>query len=112
LGRFRSDDGNVQALVRSGNLGAIEDRDLRLRLSTWSGLLDEKTRFTGNAVSFQSLVFLPSAARFGADEIWTAAERRELRSILRTLRARMQLVMANQERLREAAHELIDYLER
>ena len=102
--------GNVQALVRSGNLGAIDDRDLRLRLSTWSGLLDEKTRFTTNAVQFQSLIFLPSAARLGADEVWTAPERRELRAILRTLRDRMRIVIANQRRLRTAAEDLLDYL--
>lgn len=104
--------GNVQALVRSGNLGAIADRELRLRLSTWSGLLEEKTRFTGNAVTFQSLVFYPSAARLGADEIWTAAERRELRSILRTLNSLMQITIDNQERLNTVAKELTDYLQR
>lgn len=104
--------GNVQALVQSGNLGAIADRELRLRLSTWSGLLEEKTRFTGNAVTFQSLVFLPSAARLGADQVWTADERRELRSILRTLRDRIQSTIGNQERLSAAATDLTDYLQR
>lgn len=103
--------GNVEALVRSGNIGAIADRELRFRLSTWSGLLDEKSRFTANAVSFQSLVFLPLAARSGADKTWSPAERRELHSNLRTLHARMQLVIGNQIRLSDAAQDLIDYLE-
>lgn len=104
--------GNVEALVRSGNIGAIADRELRLRLSTWGGLLEEKSRFTQNAVTFQSLVFNPSAARLGADEIWTAAERRELRSNLRWLKNLMQGTVENQERLNIAAKELSDYLQR
>ena len=103
--------GSIQALVLSGSLGAIADRELRLRLSAWSGLLDEKTRFTGNAVAFQSLVFLPSAARFGADLEWTAPERRELRAILRTLRDRIEVTVRNQESLNAAARELLDYLQ-
>ncbi|MEM8984695.1 MAG: hypothetical protein AAGC71_16915 [Pseudomonadota bacterium] len=104
--------GSAAALVRSGNIGAIADRDLRLRLSTWSGLLDEKSRFTGNAVTFQSLVFNPSAARLGADEIWTADERRELRSNLRWFKNLMQAAIENQERLSTAAKEMTDYLQR
>ena len=89
-----------------------EDRELRLRPSTWSGLLEEKTRFTRNAVTFQSLVFLPSAARLGADEVWTPAERRELHAIMRTLRDRMESTMENQKRLKTAANDLTDYLQR
>ena len=104
--------GNVEALVRSGNIGAIADRELRLRLSIWSGLLEEKSRFTGNAVTFQNLVFNPLAARLGADEIWTAAERRELRSNLRWLTILMQTTIDNQERLNTAAKQLADYLQR
>lgn len=102
--------GNVQALVQSGNLGAIADRELRLRLSTWSGLLAEKTRFTSNAVTFQSLVLMPLAARLGADKVWTAEERREFRSNLRTLRDRIQSTIENQERLSQAASALADFL--
>ena len=104
--------GSAQALVQSGNLGAIADRDLRLRLSTWSGLLDEKTRFTANAVAFQSQIVLPSAAGFGADLAWTPAERRELRSLIRTLRDRQQLVIENQLRLQASAEALVEYLSR
>jgi hypothetical protein len=104
--------GSAQALVQSGNLGAIADRALRLRLSNWSGLLDEKTRFTLQAVTFQSQIVLPSAARFGADEVWTPDERRELRSLLRTLRDRQRLVIENQLRLQASARALVDYLSR
>jgi len=104
--------GSAQALVQSGNLGALADRELRLRLSNWSGLLDEKTRFTSNAVAFQSQVFLPAAAGFGADLAWTPAERRELRSQLRILRDRQQLVIRNQLGLQASAEALVEYLSR
>jgi hypothetical protein len=36
---FDPEMGIIQALVNSGNAGAISDRDLRLRLSRWAGLL-------------------------------------------------------------------------
>jgi len=104
--------GSAQAMVQSGNLGAIADRDLRLRFSNWSGLLDEKTRFTSNAVAFQSQIFLPAAARFGADLEWTPAERREIRSQIRTLRDRQRLVIENQLRLKASAEALVEYLSR
>lgn len=103
--------GSTQALVQSGNLGAIADRDLRLRLSTWAGLLEEKTRFTGNAVSFQGAIFTPATAKFGADKAWSTAERREFRSLLRTLLSRVDSTVENQIRLKNAAQELVDYLE-
>lgn len=103
--------GSTQALVQSGNLSTIADRQLRLRLSTWSGLLEEKTRFTENAVIFQSIVFFPTAARYGADEVWTAPERRELRSLTRTMLYRVETTIDNQMRLKSAAQALIDYLQ-
>ena len=103
--------GSAQAQVESGNLGVIADRELRLLLSTWSGLLEEKTRYTEGAVAFQSLVFLPTAARLGADQTWTAEERREIHAILRTQRNRMRNVIRNQEKLSAAAQELLDYLQ-
>jgi len=103
--------GSTQALVQSGNLSTIADRNLRLRLSTWSGLLEEKTRFTRNAVTFQSIIFFPAAARYGADEVWSAPERREFRSLLRTMLYRVETTVDNQTRLKLAAQELIDYLQ-
>ena len=103
--------GNTQALVQSGNLGAIADRNLRLRLSIWAGLLEEKTRFTRNAVTFQGLVFTPSAAKFGADGVWSETERREFLSLLRTMRSRVETTIENQIRLIAAAEELVLYIQ-
>ncbi|HSG50288.1 MAG TPA: hypothetical protein VLA43_20850 [Longimicrobiales bacterium] len=82
----------------------------RLRLSNWSGLLDDRTRFTIQAVTFPSRMFLPAPARLGADLAWTPDERRELRSQLRTLRDRHSLVVRNQGHLRESAMALVEYL--
>jgi len=103
--------GSTQALVLSGSLGAIADRELRLRLSIWSGLLQEKTRFTNNAVTFQSLVLFPTAARYGADEMWSVEERRELRALLKTMDYRMRATIRNQESLKSAAQVLVDHLQ-
>lgn len=103
--------GSAQALVQSGNLGVIADRKLRLLLSNWSGLLEEKTRYTEAAVTYQSLVFLPVAARFNADREWSPAERREIHAILVAVRNRMQNAIRNQESLSKVARDLLDYLQ-
>lgn len=103
--------GNTQALVQSGNLSAIADRNLRLRLSIWAGLLEEKTRFTRNAVTFQGLVFTPATAKFGADGVWSGTERREFLSLLRTMLYRVQTTIENQIRLKAAAEELVLYIQ-
>ena len=41
---FDPELGSVQALVESGNLGAVGDRELRVRLSRWAGLLEQCRR--------------------------------------------------------------------
>ena len=42
---FDPEMGAAQALVESGNVGAIGDRELRLLLSRWAGFLKERRRF-------------------------------------------------------------------
>jgi hypothetical protein len=103
--------GNVQALVQSGNLGAIRDRELRLMLSRWAGLLDEKVRYNAQAVDFQVSIMLPSAFRMGADLSWGTVERRELRSQLLQFQGLMQAVIRNQANLRDTAADILNYLE-
>ncbi|NNE47444.1 MAG: hypothetical protein HKN37_12390 [Rhodothermales bacterium] len=103
--------GIVQALVESGNLRAVDDRPLRLLLSRWAGLLEEKRRFNLQTVDFQNMVVTPAVARVAADLRWTAAERREVRDLMLGLSGLQQAVVENQRRLRDTALEVQRYLE-
>ena len=71
---FDPEMGIVQALVESGNVGVVSDRSLRLHLSKWAGLLEEKRRFNLQAVDFQNQAVVPAVARASADLVWTEAE--------------------------------------
>ena len=57
---FDPEMGSAQALVESGNIGAISDRKLRLLLSRWAGLLEEKRRFMRCEFHFLALGELPA----------------------------------------------------
>ena len=107
---FDPEMGSAQALVESGNIGAIGDRTLRLLLSRWAGLLEEKRRFNLQTVDFQMHRVTPVVARASADNEWTDGERREVRELLRSLGMLRDGVMANQRRLQSAAHEILAYL--
>ncbi len=107
---FDPEMGSAQALVESGNIGAIGDRQLRLLLSRWAGLLEEKRRFNLQAVDFQTHRVMPVFARTWADREWTAPERRELQELYRTLGTLQALVITNQRRLQASAIEILDYL--
>ena len=50
---FDPEMGSVQAFVESGNVGAISDRQLRLLLARWAGLLEKRRRVNLQAVDFQ-----------------------------------------------------------
>ena len=78
---FDPELGSVQALVESGNLGAVGDRELRLRLSRWDGLLEQCRRKNTLAVEFDNSL-TPLIVRAGSDLHWSEIERRELRALL------------------------------
>ncbi|MBT8404065.1 MAG: hypothetical protein KJP18_09420 [Gemmatimonadetes bacterium] len=107
---FDPEMGSAQALVESGNIGAIDDRGLRLLLSRWAGLLEEKRRFNLQAVEFQMHRVGPMIARAVSDEVWTAAERREAQWLVRTFAVLQGSVIDNQRRLQAAAREILTYL--
>ena len=107
---FDPEMGIVQALVESGNLGTVSDRSLRLLLSRWAGLLEEKRRFNLQAVDFQQRVVVPAVARAASDLEWTAAERREIRDLFDNLSSLQEGVIGNQMRLRSTALEIQEYL--
>ena len=56
---FDPEMGSVQAFVENGNVGAISDRQLRLLLARWSGLLVKNRRVNLQAVDFQHGAVLP-----------------------------------------------------
>ena len=103
--------GIVQALVESGNVGAVSDRTLRLQLSRWAGQLEEKRRYTLQAVDFQHSVVVPVLARVAADLRWTEPERREVQRLLEQLALLQRIVVRNQEALLSTAREIQGYLQ-
>ena len=107
---FDPEMGSAQALVESGDMGAIGDRELRLLLSRWAGLLDEKRRYNLQAVDFQMHQVAPAVARASDDNDWTERERREVQELLRGLGQLQDRVTANQLRLQSAAREILAYL--
>ena len=108
---FDPEMGSAQALVESGNIGAIGDRRLRLLLSGWAGLLEERRRFNLQTVEFQMHRVFPFVAHATADQVWTEPERREVQKLLRTLGILQKGVMENQKRLQAAAREILAYLQ-
>jgi hypothetical protein len=109
---FDPEMGTAQALVESGNVGAIADRELRLLLSRWAGLLEEKRRFNLQAVDFQMHRVAPMISHAAADREWTGPERREARDLLAALATLQSGVIENQGRLQSAARDILDYLQR
>lgn len=102
--------GAAQALVESGNLGVIGDRRLRLLLSQWAGLLEEKRRFNSQAVDFQIHRVTPRITMASADLEWTAAERREAQALLRGMAVLQESTVQNQRRLQAAAEDILAHL--
>ncbi len=102
--------GNVQAFVESGNIGAIGDRDLRLLLARWTGLLEMRRRFNLQAVNFQNHEITPAIARASADGKWSPSERREIRTLLSTFLTLHDIVLRNQHELRQAANDILVFL--
>lgn len=107
---FDPEMGSVQAFVENGNVGAISDRQLRLLLARWSGLLVKNRRVNLQAVDFQHGAVLPFNARASSDQVWSSGERRELRALLSHLLALHGFVLNNQRELRAAATDILSFL--
>ena len=107
---FDPELGSVQALVDSGNVAYISERELRLQLSRWAGLLKEKVRFTAQATDVTLMGVAFSSADYAADLQWTPEERRQLQANYKSLELLHSFVMANQRRLLDAARGIHEYL--
>jgi hypothetical protein len=107
---FDPEIGSIQAFIENGNVGAISDRQLRLLLSRWSGLVVKNRRVNLQAVDFQHVALQPLVARAGSDQVWSSSERRELRALLSYLLALQGFVLNNQRELREAATDILTFL--
>lgn len=104
---FDPEMGTVQALVESGNIILVSDRDLRLRLARWAGLLEERRRFNLQAVQFQHREVMPSFAAAAADGQWSANERRELQVLTNQLIRLFDNVVRNQRQLLQTAQDIL-----
>jgi hypothetical protein len=107
---FDPEMGSVQAFVENGNVGAFSDRQLRLLLAQWSGLLVKNRRVNLLAVDFQHGEVLPVIARASSDQVWSSSERLELRVLLSHLLALHGFVLSNQHELRAAATDILTFL--
>jgi hypothetical protein len=106
---FDPELGSVQALVESGNLGAVGDRDLRLRLSRWEGLLKQCRRKNIQSVDLEKSV-MPFIVRAGSDLRWSEVERRELRALLDNALDFFDIRVVCQHELRGAAKDILAFL--
>jgi hypothetical protein len=107
---FDPEIGSIQAFIENGNVGAISDRQLRLLLSRWSGLLVKNRRVNLQAVDFQHGAVQPLVARASSDQVWSSNERRELRALLSNLLTLQGFVLNNQRELRVAATDVLTFL--
>ncbi len=102
--------GVAQALVNSGNLSQIHDRELRLRLARWSGLIRENNRKQLQAVDYQLISLLTVLSDAAADDEWTAEERRKMQIVLDSMAAAVLNVVRSQRALLVEAKQIHEYL--
>jgi len=107
---FDPEMGTVQALVESGNIVLVSDRDLRLRLARWAGLLEQCRRFNLQAVTFQQREVMPAFATAGADDQWSAIERREFQILMSHMLALFDSTVNNQRQLLQTAQDILAFL--
>lgn len=102
--------GAVQALVSSGNVNAIRDRELRLLIARWAGLLTESARIGDayNGALFATLY--PRFFDYLADGVWTETERRATRELVVSNQGIASLEFDVQQRLLVAAQDILTYL--
>jgi len=108
---FDPEMGTVQALVESGNLAVVSDREMRLGLARWTGLLENRRRFNLQAVQFQQREVTPSFARAAADGLWSASERRELQIHLSQFLTLFDTTVDNQRQLLATAQDILVFLQ-
>lgn len=108
---FDPEMGAVQALVESGNLAVVSDRELRLGLARWAGLLENNRRFNLQAVQFQQREVVPSFARAAADGRWSDGERRELQIQLSQFVTLFDTTVNNQRQLLVTAQDILVFLQ-
>ena len=106
---FDPELGSVEALVESGNIGAVGDRELRLRLSHWEGLLEQCRRKNLQLVSLDKSV-MPLIVRAGSDLHWSEIERRELRALLDNSLGFFDISVDCQHELRGVAQDILAFL--
>jgi len=107
---FDPEMGTVQALVESGNIVLVSDRDLRLRLARWAGLLEQRRRFNLQAVTFQQREVMPAFATASADGQWSDSERRELQVLMSHMLGLFDTTVNNQRQLLETAQDILAFL--
>lgn len=103
--------GTVQALVQSGNLAVVSDREMRLGLARWVGLLESNRRFNLQAGQFEQREVVPFVARAAADERWSAVERHELQIYLSTFLQLFDTTADNQRQLLATARDILAFLQ-
>ena len=103
--------GTVQALVESGNLAVVSDREMRLGLARWTGLLENNRRFNLQAVQVQQREVVPAFARAAADGRWSAGERRELQIHLSQFLTLFETTVNNQRQLLATAQDILAFLQ-
>lgn len=103
--------GTVQALVESGNLAVVSDREMRLGLARWTGLLENNRRFNLQATQFQQRAVVPLFARAAADGRWSAGERRELQIHLSQFVNLFDTTVDNQRQLLATAQDIRAFLQ-
>ena len=106
---FDPELGTVQALVESGNIGAVGDRELRLRLSRWEGLLEQCRRKNLQGVRLDKSV-MPLIVRAGSDLRWSQIERRELQAFLENTLDFFDIRVECQRELRRVAQDILAFL--
>jgi hypothetical protein len=70
-----------------------------------------RRRYNLQAVDFQHREIIPVLARASADGKWSTSERREMRTLLETFVALHGIVLDNQYQLREAANDILEFLD-
>ncbi len=70
--------GASQAIIESGYIGFIKDRELRGLLSKWIGLLKLQNRYQALATEFVLHHLHPKLSEYSADDRWTKEELSEL----------------------------------
>ena len=103
--------GTVQALVQSGNLAVVSDREMRLGLARWVGLLENNRRFNLQAAQFEQREVVPFVARAAADGRWSAVERHELQIYLSPFLQLFDTTVDNQRQLLATARDILAFLQ-